>query len=413
MKAHNTIGIAMITVVLVGSFQNCSRFKMRAIEGARLGSTDGGNRPGGGGDGGDDFNSNGGVPLRPTTDKLDPACMTSAAYDACIFLKNPVAQKGSPLGSPTALTEIAAVQTYGVKLSGVAAAGPLENPSFKIRTLSGTPVQLVGGTTAKKAISDDSTRSVAQLMTFYWLNRTKEYVEASTGVFYAKDKGIEVFVDDHITGWSAKNNSIHLIVAPDGRNEAWNGDLTIHNLALANLHYATNGGISSGLETKHKICGNLYAGCCTTDRGCARAISSGVGDYMVAMMFPETPSIGETWANSIDGTSACAISRDLRLIKDRTVVDAYGACTASLSAGNVTVLGGIYASMWWNVRAAAETAKAGAAREIDTIFMQHLAVLTGADDFSTALAKIKSVDARLYAGRYSAMFDTEFRRRGL
>ena len=83
--------------------------------------------------------------------------------------------------------------------------------------------------------------------------------------------------------------------------------------------------------------------------------------------------------------------------------------TFTTSSGHTQAMGLIYASIWWQVRAAAGTQSS----EIDRIFLEHLSLIDGTDDFRTAIAKAKTVDARLFGGRHAAKFDSQLTARGL
>lgn len=393
---NNRFVLLMVMTVLVLGFQNCSPFGVDPNAMGRSLS----------------FASTGGSDLQPTSDKLDSNCMSNYEYDACLFKKNPVAQKGSALnGVGNQASGLDSLQVYGVKLTGLDTSGTLSNSTIRVETVRGTPVSTFAKNFRFRA-QNDGTQQFSQLMTYYWLTRSIEYIEARTNYFPARGKNIRVVVDDSIAGWSPTTNSIHLKLDDDGNTMALNADLAIHFLGVANLHYATNGAINTlggGTASKHKDCGLKTNGCCTSKLGCARAIESAVGDYFVGMVFPDQPAIGETWSNRIEGLGFCSQPRDLRTSATRTAQAAYDAC-GTAGTGEVATMGTIYASIWWEVRKSVGTTGAS---DVDTLFMQHLPLLTGGDDFQTAKAKIKSVDSRLFGGKYSPAFDAQFAARGL
>lgn len=352
--------------------------------------------------------------LEPPTDKLDSECMNSPSYDACLFKKNPVAQQDKTYGTSPTANEILKLQVYGVKLTQLGPEKPLENESIQVSTASGQTAPM--GTSFKIAVNSDPDHLVDQLMAFYWLNRTIQYISPRTGVFYAQGKRIRVVVDDTLAGWSSITNSIHLKSSDDGNHMAWNGDLLIYFLGLANIHYATQGKImdyGSGSSNKHRICGNGIAnGCCKTSQGCAKAIASGAADYLSAVMFPQQTALGETWSNDIDGVSVCGISRNVAKNKQLTAEAAFGACSSSAEdkEGEVHNLGSVYASIWWEVRTQVDDSESA---DIDRLYTNHLPLLTGQDDFSTAFSKIQSLDQKLFAGKYSPIFSSQFNQRGI
>lgn len=394
----------VLGLAIIVSFQNCARFEVasnlnsgdQASISATIGLT------------------TGGTTLQPATDRIDPTCMTNTAFDACLFRKNPVAHKGTSFsGTPGVNESLEKYQTYGVRLTGLDSSGKLQNSTIRVRTAYGTPVS-TNVTALRVSAMDDGTEAFTQVATYYWMNRAVEYIEPRTGVFPAKGKGVYVIVDDTLAGWSPVTNSIHLRIAASSNKMAWNSDLAIYFLGLANLHYATNGAIRSLDASKHRTCGAAVSGCCVSKTGCARAVASGVGDYFVGMMFPDQPTVGETWVNGTSGLTMCTKSRHLEANAALTAQDAFDSCAASGGTGEATTMGTIYASIWWSVRKSALNAKGDSgAAEVDTLFMQHLALLAGSDDFSTALSKIKSLDQRLFNGSYSARFDSEYNARGL
>ena len=383
--------IIFITAVLIFAFQTCTGFNpQRNLASANL------------------------ALLQPPTDKLDSECMSSPSYDTCIFKKNPVAQQDKTYGTSPTANDLLKQQIYGVKLTQLGPENPLENESIKVSSASGQAAPM--GTSFKIAVNSDPDHLVDQLMAFYWLNRTIQYISPRTGLFYAQGKGIRVVVNDTLAGWSSVTNSIHLKSSDDGNHMAWNGDLLIYFLGLANIHYATQGKIidyGSGSSNKHRICGNGIAnGCCKTSQGCAKAIASGAADYLTAVMFPRQTALGETWSNNIDGVNVCGISRNVANNKQLTAESAFGACSdgAEDKEGEVHNLGSVYASIWWEVRTQVGDSESA---NIDRLYTNHLPLLNGQDDFSTAFSKIQSLDQKLFAGKYSSLFSSQFNQRGI
>jgi hypothetical protein len=362
------------------------------------------------------FSSTGGAELKPETDRLDPNCLVKSEYDACLFVKNPVAQRQQALSGTNQAADLESAQIYGVKLTSLANSGLLENHTIRIESSSASPSATPRPARAsdlKTAAGNDSTGRVSQTMTYYWMTRAMEYIEARTGIWPAKGKAIRVITDDTIAGWSPRTNSIHLRVPDSGVPMAWSGELAVHFLGLASLHHATAGAIAEHSSRTHRDCGLRAGGCCVSSEGCSRAIASGVGDYFALMIFPDQPTIGETWANRPEGLGFCNVTRSMSEARSRTAQDAHSACSQMGGAGEVSTMGTIYASIWWEVRKAASTMSASGERDIDSVFMHHLAELRGTDTFSTALDKILEIDQRLYKGRYKSVFTLQFQSRGL
>ncbi|MCB0386982.1 MAG: hypothetical protein KDD43_16430, partial [Bdellovibrionales bacterium] len=304
----------------------------------------------------------------PSTDKMDKDCSTSSSYSMCLYLKNPVSQNATVLSDPESATELNLQRTFGVKLTGVDGSGRLQNSSVEIVTLEGTAVDTAKLQSYKELGVDDASNFLEQQMAYYWANRSIEYLSAWAGNLYVKNQGIKIIVDDRTHGWRPSTKSIHLKKSSLGKSMAANGGLVVHLLAQANLWLATGGEIDnlSG-DSKHQACGTHDKGCCRNPTGCSRALASGAADYMVAIMFPDDPGMGEYWSNSLDGVKSCTQSRNLKYMSAITATDANQACSGQ--AGEVHALGSVYASIWWDVRKKAEENRPGSGREIDTLYM--------------------------------------------
>ncbi|MCB0365042.1 MAG: hypothetical protein H6624_11770 [Bdellovibrionaceae bacterium] len=350
----------------------------------------------------------------PTTDKVDRDCSTSGAYSMCLYMKNPVSQSATVLSDPESATELNQQRTFGVKLTGIDGSGKLQNSSIEVVTLEGTAVDTTQLQNYKELGVDDSSNFLEQQMAYYWANRSIEYLSAWTGRLYVKDQGLKVIVDDRTHGWRPGTKSIHLRKSSLGKSMATNGGLVIHLLAQANLWLATGGEIDNlNGDSKHQACGTHEKGCCRNPTGCSRAVASGAADYMVAIMFPDDPGLGEFWSNSLDGVKSCSQSRNLKFMSTITATNAHQACSSSNQAGEVHALGSLYASIWWEVRKRAEEDRPGSGREVDTLYMEHLSKLRGDDDFLSALNKIEQIDAEKFSSRYSSLFRSEYSKREL
>jgi len=391
------LAIALGAVLLFGFFQNCSPFAPQGFQSdLHISSYN--------------FNSMSNPPLVPASDKIDTSCMTSSQYDACIFNKNPVAQTLTAIAAPLLTAELSTTQVYGVKLTHLAKSGSLSDGTVHITTLNGTPVTIGGS--LKFTAQNDSGFNFSQVMAFYWLNRATEYIGTRTGVFQAKGQNINVIVDDRIAGWSSHTNSIHLQMSSASNPMAWSGELAVHFLSLAALHYATNGAIEILDPGQHTDCNLRSNGCCTTALGCAKAISSGVGDYIAALLFPTQPRLGEAWANDPAGMKLCGLDRDLNHATSTTVQNAFTACPTS-NAGDAAVMGSVYAAVWWQARAAALAADPQGDIEIDTLFMNHLYDLKGSDTFKTAFQRVIELDNYAFAGKHVSVLQTAIDAHGL
>jgi hypothetical protein len=341
-------------------------------------------------------------------------CMDRQGVDACLFLKSPVTQKGSALESGTG--ELTSLQRYAVRLPALDGSGFLRNASFSVQGPAAEKISLENG--SWKFPVGDSALRLAHISAYYWLTMAAMAIKNRTGEFYAEGRNIKVVVNDDKTGWSSSDNSIRLEVSADGRPIAFDAGVMIHLLAQANLHYATLGKIDDmGNDTHHMDCGptggeTYQNDCCQTKDGCSRAVAAGASDYLVALMFPDAPTVGEYWANRGSGLGFCNISRDLRMNANLSASEAFGACRDFGVAGEIYNMGTLYASIWWEIRKQLKQDPA-ATLQFDQLYMRHLSALDGADTITTAVSKAKQIDARDFAGRFTQLFDAEIGRRGL
>lgn len=392
MKFMSRLGLAFGSAALVFGFQNCGEFVVdtqRIAQFASLGAS-----------------SSAGAALVPDTDKMDPTCLTNSAYDACIIRQNPVAGSVSVLSADPATrrTQLAGEALYGVKLTSLLGNGKLENATISVRSASNANVQTTQSA-LKAAPSTVGSSNFEQVNVYYWINRAAEYFDARTnGALPAKGKSISVIVDDTITGFETATNTIRLKSTDSLGAVAWSGDVAIHIFGIANLMLANPAGWITLSAAKHATCNAMDKGCCTALIGCANAIRFGVGEYFAASMFPDHTKVGAAIVNTGNPQIIAGVARDIASLTSNTAQSIF-----TDSAGNAQAMGLLYATIWWQVRAAAGNQSA----EIDRIFIEHLTLIDGTDDFKTAIAKAKTVDARLFGGRHSAKFDSQLTARGL
>lgn len=128
---------------------------------------------------------------------FDTNCLNSNAYDACLFWKNPVAQRNSAYSTlPSFGTDLSADQKFGVKLSNLLSPNFLESSHLYVyaslskkdtnpSVIATKPrLALTNGRYLANYKDDGNSisgrKSVAQLMAYYWLNQMqKTYTERS------------------------------------------------------------------------------------------------------------------------------------------------------------------------------------------------------------------------------------------
>lgn len=391
MKLPTQLGLGLAAAMMVFGYQNCGQF---ALDAGKMGS----------------FASLGatlsaGAKLVPDTDKFDSSCMTNSAYDACVLRQNPIASGATTLtADPVARrSQIANVSLYGVKLTSLTGTGRLENGTISVGAVDGSQASASPG--SLKVAPSANSSNFEQANAYYWMNRAAEYFDARTdGALPAKGKSVKVVVNDTITGYETSSNTIRLKKTDDLGAVAWNGDIAVHMFGIANVMLANPNGWATLSSTKHLTCNAVDKGCCASNIGCANAIRFGAGEYFAASLFPSRTRVGEAVVNTGNPQIIAGVARDVASLSNTTAPQAF-----TSSTGHAQAMGLIYASIWWQVRSAAGTQSA----DIDRIFLEHLSLVDGTDDFRTALAKAKTVDARLFGGRHSAKFDAQLSARGI
>jgi hypothetical protein len=328
------------------------------------------------------------------------------AYDACIIKQNPIAAGLRALSTDATArrAEVASQSLYGVKLTSLSGSGKLENSTISVRSVDGGQAAAIP-TVLKVAPGVAGSSAFEQANVYYWMNRAAEYFDARTnGSLPAKGKGIKVVVDDTITGYEISSNTIRLKMTDSSQTVAWSGDVAVHMFGLANVMLANPSGWATLAASKHLTCNAIDKGCCTTLNGCGNAIRFGASEYFAASLFPDHTRIGEAIVNTGNPQIIAGVARDVASLTSNTATQIY-----TNSSGNAQAMGLLYAAIWWQVRAASGQSSA----EIDRIFLEHLSLINGADDFRSAIAKAKTVDARLYGGAHSAQFEAQLIARGL
>lgn len=392
MQIPTKIGLGVAATVLLISYQNCGQFAADSASFRQFASL--GSSP------------SAGAVLVPDSDKIDANCPTSAAYDACVIRQNPLAM-GNQILSANATTrrsQLLSNSIYGVKLTSLGPSGRLENPTLSISSLDGSQIPTTAAN-LKAAPGIPGSSAFEQVNTYYWMNRVAEYFDARTsGSLPAKNRAIRVIVNDTVTGYEASTNTIRLKMTDATGAVAWSGDIGVHMFGVANAILANPTGWQTLSATNHRTCNAVDKGCCTTANGCATAIRFGVGEYFAASLFPNRPRIGDAIVNTGNPQIIASVARDIASLSSNTAAQVF-----TDSGGNAQALGLIYAAIWWQIRASTGNQSA----EIDRIFLEHLSLVGGSDDFRTALTKAKSVDARLFGGRHSPLFDAQLSARGL
>ena len=345
-------------------------------------------------------------------------CFDDDSVQACLIAKSPVSVEQKSL---TKAIDASTDFDYLINVPGVInhldESGFLQNTSFTVDVARGERAQARNGQW-KFLYRNDANGFYSQVHTYYWLDHAIGELIEKTGIFYAEGKNIQIKLNADKTGWNAVDNTIQLETTANGKQAALDASLSIHLLAQANLFYATSGKIYDlTQDANHTDCfigdGPTYKNdCCKTTSGCSQAIAFGQADYLVALIFPGDPSIGESWANDPQGMKTCALTRNLNSLANRTLQEAFTQCAEKGAPGQIFNMGLIYASTWWEARKRIAKEGADSLKAFDTLYMKHLALIDGKDTFVSALNKVKDLDLQLNSGKFWPQLEIEMQKRG-
>lgn len=333
------------------------------------------------------------------------SCMASSP-GACVFRKNAVAQTGKSV----TMERIGGYQSLPVSLLDRDGSGYLQNGDL-IVTTSSTP-RLTAATGFRQYYTDANS-NVEQAMAYYYANELRRWMIAR-GAFAGAGQAIQIIVDSSFNGWIPSKKEIHLERNGKDFPAALDGSVIVNLYAQASI-WAASGGLSHTNTGNRTIaCANakgviVPGACCTANTGCGPAIVSGAADYLSALMFKDMrTAIGEGWKNSLDGLKVCSLARDPAVQSSLTAVTAGNRCNTRGSPNQVTSLGIMYSSIWWEARKSASDKN-----DFDLFFLRHLEFIRGEDSFATIKASILALDASDFSSRYTTLMTNEFARRGL
>jgi len=331
---------------------------------------------------------------------FDPACLTTNTYDACIFWKNPVAQKGGTYSPSVRFGQDIKEQTFGVKLTGLSNPNKLENSSITVGS-SQAPDAAPNGGNWRFAYKDDaSNHFVAQLMAYFWLTHQEKQMMSRSGIFYAKDKGIPVDAfNTSVTNnayWDTQKIVMGVASTGGGQHEmALSAEVYLHEMGHANMQYAVGRFLRDN---------NANGNSCFTLNGCVGAINEGQADFHFAMVFYESTALGETFLNSTGGISQSGISRDVRKLTAMKADEFF-----QRSGGEIHGTGSFYASVLWEIYNHPQMKKI----DFEKIFLSHLQKFTESTRFPEARDILVADDMALFGGKYKSIIENAFATKGI
>lgn len=329
--------------------------------------------------------------LIPSTDRVDSSCLLNSSYHSCIYLKNPVAQSKSKTANDADVTQR---QIFGIRITDTDHSGFLQNDRLIVDALEQDRVSLLNE--SKKMVYSKEKEFVEQVMAYYWINRAEIFFEHNVGLIPTMSQQIRVYVGGLQSGWSSKDRALYI-----SKKAGLSAEVMIALWGQANVYFASQGK-SSNLNLHHVSCGLDAKGCCDSKAGCAKAIVSGIGDYFALLFFSDSPQIGEMLSNDPLGQEMCGKRRNVNDFATLNASEVYASC--SEKPGWSANLGFLYSSVWWEVRRQAKSKLS-----VDQLFIKHLSLVDGSDDFSTLKAKILNL-APSYGADLPQLFTTQFQR---
>lgn len=337
-------------------------------------------------------------------------CLSNTNFDACVWNKNASANVANFNGN---LTDYSNSQTMGVRFSKLGTSDILKNSEVDVTTISGSRVKRDNGQVRFLIPFDEASPShFLQVNTYYWSEKTLALFEQNLGASPLAQKSVKVLVDSPLSGWSPAFNEVHLQARSNERKYmALDGGLIAYNIsqaAISILNQQQELAAHTTVGNCRSVSGSFFIGqCCVSQNGCIEAIASGQADFIVALLFPQKPALGEDWAASQSGIKNCGITRDPSANSGLSANQAYNACQERMVSGFAPVLGAVYASFWYQL-----TQKAPQKEMAIKLFFKHISLMKADDTFITALTKIRTLDQELNQGSLTALIEEIAQQKG-
>jgi len=404
---------------------------------------------------------------------MDPNCLTNAAYDACLYWKNPVAQANATMDPNNVMAFLTQQQIFGVKIENTDGSGYLRNAAFTILGPSGAALDMLAMRSGswKYTVAENSSKNLAQVSSYFWFDKATKYYESFpiATQAYIRGQNFKVYsyvptVTDSTTNQSIPNNNaffsppqagtsltgIFLGVGLQNMPHAYSADITTHEYSHANLYYGS-GGSSVYITSTYANCLEAYksqistadyqkfeAKCCATQDGCMRAIDEAIADFHASVMFQTKPVVGEAYMNTLTGLTTCGtrntIYRDVTKNKNLTPASVFNNCTIGTSSGGSVPLPGeqytlsaVYSSILWEIRTNMKATvpkftyqgkSVDGAALFGLILFEAEASFSGSDTFSSTRAKLGSAASAVQSQfgvttNLTNIINAEFTRRGI
>jgi hypothetical protein len=346
----------------------------------------------------------GDIPDSKSFGQFDQNCLNNPNFDACLFWKNPVAQRGQAYPSLLRFGQSLSEQTFGIRLSDQTSPDKLENQHIRVFSSSGPTAQPGNGSTFRLSYAEDRNRyHNAQLMSYFWLNIQQKEMSRRAGTFYASNKRIPV--DAFNSG--VENNAywdtqkIVMGMATSGGNShemALSSDVLLHEMGHANLQFA----VGRFLRDNHPGATN---GTCSSALGCISAINEGQADFHFLMIFQDSTALGETFVNSTRGIAGVGnISRNVKANPKMTIQEHF-----SRSQGQIHTMGTLYATILYRIYTDPRVNKI----DFEKIFMNSLQKLSESSRFPETKAALLAEDRVHFSEAYKTVIEEIYAEYGL
>lgn len=306
------------------------------------------------------------VPLRlknlPGTFSVD--CLDQDDFDACLFWKNPVAQRYLIFQNPIRAVysdilqfgaNLINDQIFGVKLNNRIKPEKLESKTFRVGYHSDQEEfqqMILENGKYKMPYSAETSHQTAQVMAYFWLNHMEEELIKRTGLFYPQGKNIlvdsyityaadldndgqaDISVKDNASFQTYNNGTIFMGYSVNKQNGiahelALSAEVFIHEMGHGNFYWATsvnNNGTPKPIIDNNEnksLSEQFNVQACSGSSGCFRAIHEGQADFYNFILFTKfnsdgsvfytSPGMGETWFNNLAGVDSLgSVPRDPR-----------------------------------------------------------------------------------------------------
>ncbi len=328
-------------------------------------------------------------------------CMNDNTFDACVFWKNPVAQRKSAFARPLRFgDDLSAIQTFGIKLRNQTSPNSLRNNSITVTASAGQTAVPIGNTW-KFPYQTDTKHFNAQLMAYHWLTMQETEMVRRSGAFFARNKNIQVDAYNSSVPNNAYWDGQKIVMGYAGNTGnpshemALSAEIYLHEMGHANLEFAVGG---FQYISPNSTYGNNTN--CRSSAGCIGGINEGQADFHSVIIFNDATPVGETWRNNLGGLSGRDVSKNQTL----TAGQAF-----SKNSGEVHDMGAFYAAVLWSIYSNPAVTK----NDFEKIFTAHLQKLTGSSRFAEARDALIASDLVLFNGKYANIIQIAFSQKGI